>query len=452
MSPQNPPPSASLNRPYDEPDPNAHAAYQRDIYSALRPPRLSTKPSEWEAQARRVVPKPNFYYVFGSASSCDTHTANVEAFKRYRLRPHMLVNATRRDLSAKLFEGTQYEMKLRHPILAGPVGVQEIMHKDAEEAVARACEEVGVPMVLSSAATRTIEQVAEANGNGERWYQLYWPRPQAEDLTASVLRRAKAAGYKVLVVTLDTFMLAWRPHDLDGAYLPFIWGQGCQIGLSDPAFNRMYEEMQKNDTRTRMEKLREAWDMANRPGTPFGALKVLRYAPLIRKARAVMEAMNSGTFREWEHIEVLKELWDGPIVLKGIQTVEDAHRAIDAGVQGILVSNHGGRQVDGAIASLDALAEIGADARVKSSGLTLLFDGGIRTGSDVMKAIALGAKAVFVARPYMYGLAIAGQEGVRHVFKCLLADTDNMMANAGKRALTELSREDLRVLQVPAKL
>lgn len=455
MSSKEPPKSdqsASLNRPYDVSDPDAPSAFQRDIYSGLRPPRISTRPSEWEAQARRAVPKPNFYYVFGSASSGDTHTANVEAFKRYRLRPHMLVNATQRDLSVKLFEGTKHEMRLRHPLLAGPVGVQEIVHKNAEEATARACREVGVPMVLSTAATRTIEQIAEANDDGERWYQLYWPRPQAEDITVSLLQRAKASGYKVLVVTLDTFMLAWRPWDLDGAYLPFIWGQGCQIGLSDPVFNRMYEETQKNDQRTGSEKLRELWDGLKRPGTPFGAAKVLRYLPTIQKARAWMDCLNSGTYREWKHIDILKQHWDGPVVLKGIQTVEDAHHAIDAGVQGIIVSNHGGRQVDGAIASLDALAEIGADERVKSSGLTVLFDSGIRTGSDVLKAIALGAKAVLIGRPYIYGLAIAGQEGVKHVFKCILADTDNMMANVGKKSLGDLGREDLRVVQYPAKL
>jgi isopentenyl diphosphate isomerase/L-lactate dehydrogenase-like FMN-dependent dehydrogenase len=155
--------------------------------------------------------------------------------------------------------------------------------------------------------------------------------------------------------------------------------------------------------------------------------------------------MNSGTYRKWEHLSVLKELWDGPIVLKGIQTVEDARRAAEYGMQGIIVSNHGGRQLDGAIASLDALAEIAADEEVKKSGLEILFDSGIRTGSDVLKALALGAKAVLVARPYMYGLAIAGQQGVEHVLRCLLADTDNSLANLGKRSLSEVGRGDLQI-------
>lgn len=441
----------SLNRPYDEPSPTAPSSYQRDIYSGLRPPRLSTKPTEWELQARRKLPLQNFLYVYGSASSGDTHAANLEAFKRYRLRPYMLVNATKRDLSSKLFKGNK-EITLQHPILAAPVGVQEIVHRDGEEATARAARQVGVPMILSTAATRSIEQVATANGDGDRWYQLYWPRPQAEDVTVSLVRRAKAAGYKVLVVTLDTFSLAWRPYDLDGAYLPFIFGQGCQIGFTDPVFQKMYREMQAKDTRSTTEKLREAWDVLKRPGTPFGALNVLRRIPTLQMARAWLDILNSGTYREWKHLEVLKANWDGPIVLKGIQTVEDAHRAIDAGMDGIVVSNHGGRQVDGAIASLDALAEIGSDDRVRRSGLTVLFDSGIRTGSDVLKAIALGAKAVLIARPYMYGLALDGQAGVEHVFRCLLADTDNMLGNVGKRSLAELSRHDLRILNAPVKL
>lgn len=429
------------NQPWDTPDPNAWAVFQRDIYSGLRKPIFSTKPSEWERLAREQVPAENFGYVFGSASSGSTYAANRAAFDRYRLRPRMLVNATRRDMSVELF-GQTYNS----PLLVAPVGVQNIMHPDAEEATAKACKNLQVPMILSTAATRTIEQVAQANGEGSpRWYQLYWPKPQEEAITASLLSRAKANGYKVLVVTLDTFTLAWRPEDLDNAYLPFLWGEGCQIGHSDPVFNERFEEMEKEDTRSSGEKLREAWDLVQRPGTPWGAARVLANAKILKRSRAWMDVMNSGTYREWQHLEVLKKLWDGPIVLKGVQTVEDAQKAVDYGMDGIIVSNHGGRQCDGAIGSLDALAEIGADEKVRQSGLTLLFDSGIRTGSDVLKALALGAKAVLVGRPYMYGLAIRGQAGVEHVLKCMLADTDNMLANAGKKSLKDLGRDDLQL-------
>jgi lactate 2-monooxygenase len=430
-----------------DPDPESYVQYQREIYGSLRQPKYSTKPSQWEAAARANIPNPNFLYVFGAASSESTHRANISAFDRYRLRPWMLVQATRRDMSVQLF-GQTY----RSPLLVAPIGVQEIVHPDAEEATARACAAVKVPMILSTAATRSIEQVAKANGDGDRWYQLYWPKPQAEEFTASLLGRAKANGFKVLVVTLDTFMIGWRPSDLDESYLPFVWGQGCQIGFSDPVFQRMYEEEQAKDTRSVSEKVSEIWQILKRPGTIGGTAKVLTHASIMKKAMFFTSLVASGHYRDWKDLQTLRKYWDGPIVLKGIQTVEDAHRAIDHGMDGIIVSNHGGRQLDGAISSLDALAEIGADERIKSSNLTILFDSGIRTGSDVLKALALGAKAVLVGRPYVYGLAMGGEEGVKHVLNCMLADTDSSLANLGKKSIAEISRDDLRVVQQLAKL
>ncbi|KAI5465069.1 FMN-dependent dehydrogenase [Mariannaea sp. PMI_226] len=424
-----------------EPDPSSYSSLQREIYQSLRPPPFSTKPSEWEALARSKVPPANYGYVQGSAGSALTARANVEAFNRYRLRPRFLVNATRRDISIELF-GTKYQS----PLLVAPIGVQSIMHPDAEEATARACRNTGVPMILSTAATRTIEEVAEANSDGSRWFQLYWPKPQCEEITASLLTRAKNSGYEVLVVTLDTFNMGWRPTDLDSSYLPFAWGLGCQIGFSDPAFSRLFDDMQNEDTRGFGQKLAELWSVMRRPGTVYGAAQVLYNARVMQKSKAWIDAVHSGTYREWEHLETLKKMWHGPIVLKGIQSVEDAHLAIDYGVDGIIVSNHGGRQLDGAMASLDALALIAADEKVKSSKLTLIFDSGIRGGSDILKALALGAKAVCVGRPYIYGLAMGGQMGVEHVLKCLLAETDNMLGNCGKKSIHDLSKDDLQIL------
>ncbi|ORY18702.1 FMN-dependent dehydrogenase [Clohesyomyces aquaticus] len=431
---------------YNEPDPDSFVKYQREIYANLRKPKFSTKPSEWEAQARNNIPLPNFLYIFGSASNESTYAANISAFDRYRLRPWMLVNTTRRDLSVELF-GTRYNS----PLLVAPIGVQEIAHPDGEEATARASAATKIPMILSTAATRSIEQVAKANGEGDRWYQLYWPKPQVEEFTVSLLSRAKANGYKVLVVTLDTFMIGWRPNDLDESYLPFIYGQGCQVGFSDPVFNRMYEKKVAEDTRTTTEKLSEVWQILKRPGTFSGTAKVLANAATIKKAMFFTDCISSGTYREWKDLAILRKHWDGPIVLKGIQTLEDAHRAIDHGIDGIIVSNHGGRQLNGAIASLDALAEIGVDERVKQS-LTVLFDSGIRTGSDVLKALALGAQAVLVGRPYVYGLAMGGEEGVKHVLECIKADLDNSLANLGKKSISDIGHDDLRVTQHLAKL
>lgn len=429
------------NKPAEfDPDPAAPATYQRDIYAGFKNPIFSTDPTKWEGLARKKVPAANFGYVQGSASSGKTYAANLAAFDKYRLKPNMLRNVTRRDLSVELF-GSKY----RSPIICAPVGVQKIMHPDAELATARACEKLSIPMILSTAATHNIEQVAEANGNGDRWYQLYWPKPSSDDVTASLLRRAKQNGYKVLVVTLDTFVLGWRPTDLDAAYLPFLFGDGCQNGHSDPVFQQRYAEMNASDTRSLSEKAAEVYDLLLRPGTIYGALKLLYKARTIKMSRAWLDVMNSGAYREWSHLNVLKKLWDGPIVLKGIQTVEDAHRAIDHGMNGISISNHGGRQLDGAIASLDALAEIAADEKVKQSGITLLFDSGIRTGSDVLKALALGADAVLLGRPYMYGLALGGQAGVEHVLKCVVADTDNSMANLGVASVKDLRRHHLQL-------
>ncbi|KAH7075768.1 FMN-dependent dehydrogenase [Paraphoma chrysanthemicola] len=432
---------------YYEPDPDSYVQYQREIYGNLRKPKYSTKPAQWEAAARAAIPEPNFLYVFGAASSESTHRANISAFERYRLRPWMLVQATRRDMSVELF-GRKY----RSPLLVAPIGVQEIVHQDGEEATARACAAVKVPMILSTAATRSIEQVATSNGDGDRWYQLYWPKPQAEEFTASLLRRAKANGFQVLVVTLDTFMIGWRPNDLDESYIPFVWGQGCQVGFSDPVFQRMYEEEQAKDTRSVSEKVSEIWQILKRPGSIGGSMKVLTHASIMKKAMFFTSLVASGHYRDWNDLHTLRKYWDGPIVLKGIQTVEDAHKAIDHGMDGIIVSNHGGRQLDGAVASLDALAEIGADEKVKTSNLTLLFDSGIRTGSDVLKALALGAKAVLIGRPYVYGLAMGGEEGVKHVLNCLLADTDSSLANLGKKSVAEIGRDDLRIVQQLAKL
>jgi lactate 2-monooxygenase len=229
-------------------------------------------------------------------------------------------------------------------------------------------------------------------------------------------------------------------------------GQGCQIGFSDPVFQRMYEEEQAKDSRSVSEKVSEIWQILKRPGSIGGSVKVLTHASIMKKAMFFTSLVASGHYRDWNDLQTLRKYWDGPIVLKGIQTVEDAHRAIDHGMDGIIVSNHGGRQLDGAISSIDALAEIGADEKIKSSNLTLLFDSGIRTGSDVLKALALGAKAVLIGRPYVYGLAMGGEEGVKHVLNCMLADTDSSLANLGKKSISEISREDLRVVQQLAKL
>ena len=309
-----------------------------------------------------------------------------------------------------------------------PVGVQAAYHPDGEKGVATACASLGVPFIYSTASTTPIEDVASAadqslNPEGEggdqphqaapRWFQLYWPLSDA--VTASILGRARAAGCTVLVVTLDTFTMSWRPLDLDGGYLPFVTGQGNALGFSDPVFRKQFAELSGGDA------VEDSVVMAS---------------------RAWLAEVFSGHAHAWEDLATLRRLWgDGPIVLKGVLSVEDARMAVECGMDGIVVSNHGGRQLDGAVPSLEMLPEI---VEAVGDKLTVLFDSGIRTGTDVLKALALGAKAVLVGRPVIYGLGAAGTDGARHVLAGLLADVDQSMGLAGVKNVAELNPSILR--------
>jgi L-lactate dehydrogenase (cytochrome) len=261
-------------------------------------------------------------------------------------------------------------------------------------------------MVFSTAASYTMEEAAEANGEGSRWYQLYWPKDR--ELAASFLERARAAGYSTLVVTLDTFTMAWRPRDLDQAYLPFLRGVGVANYFSDPVFQKAVGGPITDDNR----------DTA-----------ILHWV-----------ANFGNPTLTWDDLAFLREHWDGPIALKGIQHPEDARHAVDAGMDGVIVSNHGGRQVDGAIASLDALPGI---VEAVGDQATVLFDSGIRTGADIAKPLALGAKAVLVGRPYTYGLALGGEAGVRHVLRCLMAELELTLTLSGHTRPDELTPDVL---------
>ncbi|WP_112275412.1 lactate 2-monooxygenase [Lentzea terrae] len=380
------------------------AAYQNEIYlqglGGAVPP-FTTDPNALEQSAReRLGPGP-FWYVAGGAGSGATVRANRDAFERVQIVPRMLTNATERHLGVSVL-GTE----LPAPVMLAPVGVQSILHPDGELATARAAAELGVPMVLSTASSHTIEEVAEASGDGPRWYQLYWPNDP--DVCASLLERAKKAGYTALVVTLDTWTLAWRPHDLDQAYLPFLRGVGTAIPFSDPVFRAGLQKSPEEDL----------------------PMAILRWVQLF-----------TGTDKSWEQLAFLREHWDGPIVLKGIQHPDDARKAVEFGMDGVIVSNHGGRQVDGAVGSLDALPSI---VEAVGEQVDVLFDSGIRTGADIVKALALGAKAVMVGRPFAYGLAHGGQVGVKHVLRSLLADFDLTLGLSGHRSPAELGPTALR--------
>ncbi|HET7310530.1 MAG TPA: lactate 2-monooxygenase [Mycobacteriales bacterium] len=377
------------------------ANYQNEIYlNGLGGvhPSLPCEPGQLEELAReRFAPEP-FGYVAGSAGTEGTARENRAAFDRWRIVPRFLRDVSVRDLSTTVL-GTKFPA----PVALAPVGVQGIVHEEAELAVARAAASLGVPMVLSTVSSYRMEEVAEAGGDSPRWFQLYWPRDR--DVAASFIGRAKAAGFSALVVTLDTFILAWRPRDLSAAYLPFLQRMGLANYESDPAFLAGLEKSPEED-----------------PGA-----SVLRWL-----------TMFGDPTKKWDDLVWLREQWDGPIVLKGVLHPDDARRAADAGMDGVVVSNHGGRQIDGEIASLDALPGV---VSAVGDRMAVLLDSGVRTGSDIVKAIALGAQAVLLGRPYVYGLGLGGEDGVRHVLRSLLAELDLTMALAGCRNLADLSAE-----------
>jgi len=283
----------------------------------------------------------------------------------------------------------------------GPIGVLGIVHPEAEVAVAKAASELKMPFVLSTVSSKTIEEVATTSGTSQRWFQLYWPAKQ--ELAASFVQRAEKAGYSAIVVTLDTYLLAWRERDLQNGYLPFLQGMGLANYFSDPVFQQLVG------------------------GDP-------RAHPI--KAIETFGQVFSNPALTWDHLKWLREQTKLPILLKGVLHPDDARKAIDLGMSGMIVSNHGGRQLDGAIAALDALPGVVDAVQGK---LPVLFDSGIRRGSDVIKALCLGAKAVLVARPYAYGLALDGSNGIVQVMSNLLADLDLSLGLMGCRSLGELS-------------
>jgi isopentenyl diphosphate isomerase/L-lactate dehydrogenase-like FMN-dependent dehydrogenase len=376
---------------------------QMEIYLgglAGKRPGQPLAPEDLEQQARAKLPPEAYVYVAGGAGAEDTVRANRDAFRRWRIVPRFLRDVSRRDIGVELLG-----RRLPAPVLLAPIGVQGMLHPDAELAVARAARSLGVPQVLSSVSSTPLEKVAEVLGDSPHWFQLYWPKDP--DLAASLVTRAERAGYSALVVTLDTFLLGWRERDLQLAWLPFAHGQGIANYLTDPVFLRSLVKPPAAD--------------------PAAA------------ARGFLEVVANPALT-WGDLPFLRRHTRLPILLKGILHPEDARVALEFGVEGVIVSNHGGRQVDGAVAALDALPGV-----VEAVGrrMTVLFDSGIRRGADVFKALALGADAVLLGRPYCWGLAVGGEQGVREVVRNLLADFELTMGLAGCASCAEVGRHNL---------
>ena len=357
-----------------------------------------------EAAAHAAMTPEAYDYVAGSAGTEATADANRRAFAKWQIVPRFLRDVSQRDWSVELF-GRRYPA----PIYVAPVGVQGIIHTDGELATARACAKLGVPFTLSTVASYTIEQVAEVMGDAPRWFQLYWSRNH--EVAASFVRRAEAAGYSAIVVTVDTYMLAWRPRDLRRAYLPFMHGDGLANYFSDPAFRALLAAPPEED-----------------PGSA-----VMQFAAIFGNPSLTWDDLSR--LREWTRL---------PVLLKGILHPDDAREAVQRGVDGIIVSNHGGRQVDGAIPALEAFWQI---AEAVGDAVPLLFDSGVRTGADALKALALGARMVGLGRPVMWALGVDGENGVHTYLRNFLAEFDLTLALSGYTRVSELGREALYVVE-----
>ena len=347
-------------------------------------------------RAEAAMPPSVLNYVQGGCGDERTQDENARAFHDWGIIPRMMVDCTTRDLSVSAFG-----MKLSSPLFMAPIGVTGICTQDGhgDLAAARASAATGVPLVASTLSNDSLEDVKVACGDTPALFQLYTPRDK--DVAASLVSRAEKAGYKAIVVTLDTWVTGWRPRDLNVSNFPQLRGHVLTNYFVDPAFRKLLDKSPEEDLRAAI----GAW------GATFG--KVLT----------------------WDDLPWLKSLTSLPIVLKGVCHPDDARRAIDGGADGIYVSNHGGRQANGGIAAIDMLPAV---AQAVAGRVPVLFDSGVRSGSDVAKAVALGADLVGLGRPYSYGLALGGAEACAHVLKCILAEADLLMAVNGLPTLKAL--------------
>ncbi|MDX1908397.1 MAG: alpha-hydroxy-acid oxidizing protein [Bacteroidia bacterium] len=404
---------------------------QRGIYvnglAGIRP-LIPTDPDALEAAARRRMSPEAYAYIAGGAGTGLTMTANRRGFDPHQLVPRMLRDVSVRDYSTSLLG-----MNLPLPLLLAPIGVLEMVHPAGDLPVARAAASLGIPMIFSNQASVPMETCAAEMGDSPRWFQLYWSK--SDELVVSLVQRAERAGCRAIVVTLDTTLLGWRTRDLDLGYLPFLQGRGIAQYVADPVFRRLMEQPEpalpgRNVT---FQAIRALIGLTRRfPGSFWGNLR--SGAPLTAVRKFI--SLYSRPSLTWDDLAFLRAHTRLPVLLKGILHPDDARRALDAGMDGIIVSNHGGRQVDGALGAIEALPGVVAAV---AGRVPVLMDSGIRTGADMLKALALGASAVCLGRPYVYALALAGQAGVVAALQHLAADFELAMALTGCAGIREIS-------------
>ena len=397
-------------------------------------PRVGVAYDRLEAQARAAMSAQGYAYVAGGAGREETMRENRDAFERWRIVPRMLRDVSARDTAVDLLG-----IRLPSPFVLCPIGVLEMAHRDADVAVARAAAAEGIPMIFSNQASRPMEECARAMGDAPRWFQLYWST--SNDVIGSFVSRAEACGCSAIVLTLDTTLLGWRIRDLDLAYLPFARGKGIAQYTSDPVFlDEMREALSgyvPPKGRITLAALGTFWEIAR--SFPGSVGRNLRSREALAAVRRFGDTYSRPSL-SWDDLAYLRDRTRLPILLKGILHPQDALAAIEHGMDGIVVSNHGGRQVDGAIATMDALPRI---VEAVAGRVPILLDSGVRSGADVFRALALGATAVGVGRPYVWGLAAGGEDGVHEVIRNLRADFDRTMGLAGRAATAEIGTESI---------
>lgn len=388
-----------------------------------------------QERAKAVMTPEAFAYIAGGAGIEGTMSENRAAFDRWRIVPRMLRDVEVRDTSIELF-GHRYPS----PFLLAPIGVLEMAHKDADVAVAKAAAAEGIPMIFSNQGSCSMEDCSAVMGDSPRWFQLYWSR--SKELVASLVQRAEKCGCEAIVITLDTTMLGWRTRDLDLAYLPFLRGKGIAQYTSDPVFMRLLDERVEDseldqERRITLTTLKNLYQMLDNYPAPM--IEGLKSGKALAAVRQFLNIFSKPSLT-WDDLPFIREHTSLPVLLKGVLHPDDAKLAVEAGIDGIIVSNHGGRQVDGSIATLDALPEI---SKAVDGAVPVIMDSGIRTGADIFKALALGANAVLLGRPWCYGLAAGGEAGVREVLRNYQADFDLTMGLSGCRNVGEISAANL---------
>jgi lactate 2-monooxygenase len=373
---------------------------QLEIYSAALAGKRIDLPydfDEWERRAKAALPETAYWYIAGAAGMGNTMRANREAFDRVKLQNRVLNDVSSRDISTDVL-GT----RIPAPFLLAPIGVQGIMHPDGENVPATACASTGIPFIISTVSSVPLEQVAQTMGDSPRWFQLYPARNR--DVAESMVGRAEKAGYSAIVVTLDTPALGWRGQDLRLGYLPFLEGKGLANYLTDPVFRSLLAKSPEEDPRA-----------------------------------AIMQflAVLTNPSFAWADLDWLRSITKLPILLKGVVHPDDVRKGVDHGISGVVVSNHGGRQLDGAIGTLDALPGV---VKAADEKIEVLIDSGVRGGADVIKAVALGATAALVGRPYAYAMASHGVDGVRHLIRSLMAEIDLQLALSGLTSMASVDR------------